>query len=220
MRAFLNIGLCVACLMECSSAFAEVGLTGDTGADCTNCGIWPWSSTCRWAETGTPIQYGLYREGRGDKGATPCHPVETSLPFCSTVTMESSEEYSFVLQSGEWSWFGFTFLAGYSQNLTTSVSVNNCCTTSGCCLVPMKGFMRWSYRQVVIKQRIAKAWSTYGSTSQYYYFNFDDCVACNSNTRKLGVLLSWPSPDLKFATDVFPQPYDAALKTMATYCGN
>lgn len=199
-------------------ATVEATSTYQTGANCTGCGdYWPWSPSCRWGSP-TVIKSGSYRESRGNVGSSACHPAETSLPFVSTVEMASSVERTYSLESGEWTWFGLTASVSNSTSTTVSISVPNSCNTSGCCLTPMKAFMRWSYSQCALKRQIAKSYLTIPGTSQYSYFDFEDCVACNSNTRKLGVLHSFPSPDLRFAWEVVTLPYAPPLQSLSNYC--
>lgn len=208
-----------AVLMNCRSVLAYE-LTGYTGADCSGCGYyWPWSPSCRDGSP-TTIRTGFYREYNGTRGSASCHQNDNPLPHCEPVTFLMGDTYTYSLESGEWSWFGLTWGAGWETTVQHSISPSNCCNTTGCCLVPMKAYVRWEYEQVVVKQQIAKTYWVYPGTSQHIPSGWEDCVACNANTRKFGVLKKFPTPELLPAAQAVVLPYDAPLMTLAEYCGN
>jgi hypothetical protein len=197
---------------HCTNAYAVTyHSTGDTGADCTNCGPWPWSSACRWGDPESH-QIGFYREYEGTRGSASCHHDVNPLPHSEQVTFTMGDEQTFTLQAqGEWDWFGLTASASTSITSSHSVTATNLCNQSGCCLQPLKAFVRWEYHRKQRKLQIAKVWFAYGGTSVTHYSAYEDCVSCDPSTRIYGTLHQFPTPELLPAQQAVNLPYEPLL---------
>jgi hypothetical protein len=121
--------------------------------------------------------------------------------------------------SAEWEWFGLTASVEDSMTSSHSVSADNCCYTSACCLTPMKAYVRWEYDQRLRKQQISTFYYVWPGTSINIYTDFEDCQACNEDTRQLGDLHKFPTPELLPGGQNVPLPHDREIMTIAELCG-
>lgn len=217
----IRVVLFAAVLLCPCSVFAQTYRTGYTGADCTDCGFWlPWAAECQWGDAEI-VRRGFYREFAGDKGSASCHGGgEAVLPHSESIAFAMGERKTYILKSGSWTWFGLDFTYSYMTTESTTVTRNNSCAAPGCCLVPLKGFVRWNYEQCVRKLEIATVWYFCPGTAARCYDEYDPCVACNDSTRQIGVLCKYPSPELlspEFARHKV-MPYEKRLLTLPEIC--
>lgn len=222
-------GFCVVLVAADAEAWDEF-LTGFDENDCSSCGsyspiTWPWSPTCRWSPPRT-VRTGYYRERAGDAGSRSCHPESGPLPWSEAVSWEMGERVTYQLKQGAWEEFGFDFTASWTKTSSRSVTVPNSCSTRGCCLTPLKAFIRYSYIQKVRDREIATRWTFAEGSAPIdggpnrVFFGFRACRTCNEQTRKFSVLCEHPWPELLPAEQgtTIPFPYDQPLLTAATLC--